>query len=315
MRILFLGTPQFAVPSLEALFDSSHEVVAVVTQPDRPVGRGHRLAPPPVKAAALARGVPVLQPTSVRTVEFLEAVRHLAPDLGVVVAYGRILPEALLDAPRLGMVNVHASLLPRHRGAAPIHRAVIAGDEETGVTIMRVVPELDAGPMLASQACPILPADTSERLEPRLAALGAGLLLTVVDRLALGPVEGTPQDAARATYAARLTKAEGLIDWSARAEHIANLVRGLTPWPLAYTFRRGQRLVLRRAHAGHVAQEPSTPVGTIVQRGSDDFTVLCGHGTTLVVEEVQPEGRRAMSTREYQSGHPVDLGERFQASA
>lgn len=246
LRVVFFGTPRFAVPTLRALLTSRHSVALVVTQPDRPRGRGQRLSEGPVKALALAQGIPVSQPERLRDAPFLDQLSHANVDLGVVAAYGRILPEAVLAIPRIGLINVHASLLPRYRGAAPIHRAVMAGDRTTGVTIMRVVPALDAGPMLASVAREIGPDATSEDIEAELAIDGARLLVDVVDRLADGPIDEVPQDEALVTYAPRITKEEGLIDWTRPADQIHNRVRGLYPWPHAFTFSGGERFVLLR---------------------------------------------------------------------
>ena len=227
LRVVFFGTPAFAVPTLERLVASPHTVVGVVTQPDRPSGRGQRTHDTPVKAAAARHGIPVFQPATLKDPAIEPALRELAPDLGVVAAYGRILPSRLLTLHRLGMINVHASLLPRYRGAAPVHRAVMHGDRETGVTIMRVVPELDAGAMFATVTRPIDPDDTSDVVERDLAALGAELLVDIVSRMAQGTATETPQDASQATYAARLTKEEGHLDWTLPAEHLRNQVRGL----------------------------------------------------------------------------------------
>jgi len=213
LRIVYFGTPAFAVPTLDTLVASRHPVVAVVTQPDRPRGRGQKVIASPVKALAIARGIPVLQPERLRDEAFLAQVAALQTDLGVVAAYGRILPEPLIALPRLGMINVHASLLPKYRGAAPVHRAVIAGEAETGVTIMRIVKALDAGAMFAKAIRSIGPDETSDVVEHDLARLGAALLLDVVEQMAEGRAVETPQDDAQATYAARLAKTEGLIDW------------------------------------------------------------------------------------------------------
>jgi methionyl-tRNA formyltransferase len=245
VRIVFFGTPAFAVPSLEALIASGHEVVAVVSQPDRPRGRGQQLQPTPTKQVALAHGIPVLQPTKIRDEAFLQQIRDLHADLGVVVAFGRILPDALLAIPRLGMINVHASILPFYRGAAPIQRAVLAGDAETGVTIMRVASELDAGPTFSVARVPIPPDATSGDMDGVLASLGAQLLLPVVDDLEADRAVEVPQDHSRATFAPKITKDEGVIDWNEPAEFIHNRIRGLQPWPLASTSLNGSRIVLR----------------------------------------------------------------------
>ena len=244
LRVVYFGTPGFAVPPLQALLRSRHQVVAVVSQPDRPKGRGQRTAATPTKELAVLCGVPVLQPTRLKDDVFLAELAALRPDLGVVAAYGRILPDALLALPPLGMINVHASLLPRYRGAAPVHRSVIAGDAETGVTIMRVVQELDAGPMIETATRRIDPDETSVEVERGLAELGAKILVGVVDRLADGPVTEIPQDHARATYAPKITRAEGSIDWSLPAAAIHNLVRGLQPWPLVSVSLDGVRCAI-----------------------------------------------------------------------
>lgn len=301
LRVVFLGTPAFAVPSLEALLHSRHQVVAVVSQPDRPRGRGQQLQSTPTKETARAHGVPVLQPAKIKEEGFLQQLRDLHPDLGVVVAFGRILPDSLLAIPRLGMINVHASILPRYRGAAPIQRAVLAGDPETGVTIMRVVSELDAGPTFSVARAPIPPDATSGDMDAALARLGAAALLPVVDALAGGHAVETPQDHRLATHAAKVTKAEGAIDWSETAAVVHNRVRGLQPWPLASTTLAGERLVLRRTQPISLDAHDVAP-GTIVRAHGDDLTVACGGGTALRVLELQPEGRRTMTARDFLAG-------------
>ena len=349
MVIVFFGTPAFAVPSLEALIRSRHTVAAVVSQPDRPRGRGQQLQPTPTKLVALAHGIPVLQPAKIRDEAFLQQIRDLAADLGVVVAFGRILPDALLAIPRLGMINVHASVLPRYRGAAPIQRAVLAGDAETGVTIMRVASELDAGPTFAVATAPIPPDATSGDMEAVLAPLGAQSLLPVVDALEAGTAIETPQDASQATHAAKITKEEGAIDWTAPATIIHNRVRGLQPWPTAWTRLGPDRIVLRKTwHPGVRSTNPPTPgvrskntptpvpdptnggfldltpgsggfldltpdlaPGTIVHAAGDDLVVACGDRTMLRVLELQPEGRRTMTAREFLAGRGVAAGARF----
>jgi methionyl-tRNA formyltransferase len=309
LRIAFFGTPQFAVPTLQRLLASRHDVVGVVTQPDRPRGRGQKVTEAPVKALALEHGLPVFQPQKLRPPEVLDTIRSWQPDLGVVAAYGKIIPDDLLNLPRLGMINVHASLLPKYRGAAPVHRAVIDGEAETGVTIMRMVRELDAGNMIAKGARPIGPDETSDVVERDLAALGAVLLVAVVDRLAEGPVADERQDFMVASYAPRLTKEEGLVDWTLPAPFIHNRVRGLYPWPHAYTYLDGQRLILLKTR---VEVEPATePPGTVVAVARDAIHVATGHGWRLAVEQLQPEGRRPMTAREFLAGHPLQAGARF----
>jgi len=306
LRIVYFGTPAFAVPSLRALIGSRHPVVAVVSQPDRPKGRGHHVVPTPTKELALESNVAVLQPTKLRDDAFLSVIAGSRADLGVVAAYGRILPDALLAIPRLGMVNVHASLLPKYRGAAPIHRAVIAGDEVTGVTIMRVVAELDAGPTLAMSERPIGVNETSVEVERDLAEIGAAALLEVVEGLSRGPIEEVPQDDARATYATKIEKAEGPIDWSLSARVIHNRVRGLQPWPMASTnIGRLRCLIHRTALTDRVTD--ARPA-TIVDAGGDVLAIAAGGGSVLEIVSVQPEGRRAMSVREFLSGRTLRPG-------
>jgi methionyl-tRNA formyltransferase len=309
VNVLFFGTPAFAVPSLDALAASSHALAGVVTQPDRPSGRGQRLTSPPVKLRAAELGLRVWQPASVRTVDWLAQVRELDLDLGVVVAYGKILPRELLELPRHGMINVHASLLPRYRGAAPVQRAVMAGEVETGVTIIRLVEALDAGPMLATARQAIGPDDTAEDVEASLARLGAGLLVETIDRLAEGRSLETAQDDSQATYAPKLTKGEGAIDWTAPARAIHDRVRGLQPWPLAHTYFRGARLVIHRTSVSPAPAANTNPPGRIVAVG-ESLVAACGNGR-LHVHELQPEGRRVMRARDFASGHRVAAGDSF----
>jgi len=306
LRIVYFGTPEFAVPTLRTLLDSRHDVVALVSQPDRPRGRGHRLAPTPTKEVALSRGVAVLQPDRLRDESFLRAISDLRPDLGVVAAYGRLLPDALLAIPSLGLINVHASLLPKWRGAAPVHRAVIAGDRETGVTIMRIVKELDAGAMFAITRRPIDPDETSADVERDLGERGAPLLLEVVDQIAAGEAQETPQDASQATYAPKITKAEGAVDWGLPADRLHNLVRGLQPWPLVSGRIRGTRVLIHRTGLT-TAVTPDKP-GTILRADGDRLDVAAGDGRVLRVLVVQPEGRRAMTAREFLAGHHLVAG-------
>lgn len=299
------------MPTLDALLASRHSVVAVVTQPDRPRGRGHKIIDAPVKARAAAASVPLFQPSRLKDPVFLDWLRGLAADLGVVAAYGKILTDEVLAMPRLGLINVHASLLPAYRGAAPVHRAVIAGEAETGVTIMRVVKALDAGPMLASERRAIGPDDTSDVVEQDLARIGARLLTRSVDDLAAGRAVETPQDDAAATYAHRLTKDDSHIDWSQSAATIHNRIRGLHPWPHASSFVNGRRLILLRSSVeiGDV-REP----GTILNAHGDHLTVATGEGVLRLLA-VQPEGKRAMAVRDFLAGRPISSGDRFTSTA
>lgn len=308
LRIVFFGTPAFAVPTLEALLASRHLVVGVVSQPDRPRGRGQRLEPTPVRAAALAAGLPVLQPERLKTPEFVGTFAAMQPDLAVVAAYGKIIAESVIAIPRLGMINVHASLLPRYRGAAPIQRAVLNGERETGVTIMRIVKELDAGAMFAKVAVPIGPEATSEEVERELAARGGALLVDVVDEMAAGTARETPQDDAEATYAPKITREEGPIDWTRPARAIHDQVRGLTPWPRAWTHAQGERLILTKTGVEPVSA-PGAP-GTILEAAGDRLVVRAGDQGVRILA-LQPEGKRVMGAREFLAGRPLPPGLRL----
>ena len=310
MRIAFFGTPEFAVPSLDAIADSSHEVTVVVTQPDRPRGRGNKVTPSPVKARALELGVPVLQPTALKPPAFAAELIALRLDLAVVAAYGRILPAHVLETPGMGMINVHASLLPRWRGAAPIHRAVVAGDKETGVTIMRVVQALDAGPMLARFPTPIGDDETSEELERRLALLGADLLAETIEALARGPVTDQEQDDTKVTYAHRLERRESSLDWAQPASVVHNQIRGLTPWPLASTLLGERRIILRRSRIDALDGVTEAP-GTVLRVNDEDIVVAASSGA-IALTELQLEGRPPMSVRAFLNGHRIGAGERFE---
>jgi methionyl-tRNA formyltransferase len=325
LRIVFFGTPEFAVPSLEALIASPHRVIGVVTQPDRPRGRGQKVTPGPVKARAEQAGIPVIQPDKLRDEAFIERFQEWAPDLGVVAAYGKLLPESLLARPRLGMINVHASLLPKYRGAAPIQRAVMAGESETGVTIMRVVKALDAGAMILKGVVPIGPTDTSVDVERALAALGGGLLLQTVDALDNGVAVETPQDDAASTYAGRILKTDGVIAWDRTALEIHNQVRGLHPWPHAYTYLDGERQVIHETRpyvsvdearmtlpsdqqSALDASPSAARPGVVLLAGKGRLLVAAGGGTVLEILRLQEEGRRALSARDYLAGRAWPVG-------
>jgi methionyl-tRNA formyltransferase len=310
LRVAFFGTPTFAARSLQAIHASAHRVVAVITQPDRPRGRGQRLVPSPVKTFALEHEMAVLQPERLKDEPFRAALAAAGPEIAVVAAYGRILPESLIAAPRLGTVNVHASLLPRWRGAAPVHRAILAGDRVTGVTIMRMVFALDAGPMLRAVPTPIGPDETSAELEARLADLGSQLVVEVLDALAAEPIAGMAQDEQFVTYAARLEKREGILSWRAPADEIHNRIRGLQPWPLASVSFRQRRLLLLGSRV--VGREPvDAAPGTVCDVLPDAILVAASPGT-VALTRVQPEGRPAMAVRDFLSGHPVERGDRFE---
>ena len=306
MRVLMLGTPAFAVPTFEALLASRHDVVGLVCQPDRPRGRGQKVLAPPTKEIAVARELPVFQPVKLRDEAFMAALAALRADIGVVAAYGRLLPDALIALPAGGMINVHASLLPKYRGAAPIQRAVMAGETETGATIMRVVRELDAGPMLASVRMPIGPDDTSVDVERALARSGAALLVETIDRLARGErVPEVEQDHGAATHAPKIERGDGLIDWTMPAARIHDQVRGLHPWPHAFTFLDGDRLLIHRT-TKTAAPSAGTP-GSFVADGGGRLTVATGDGA-LEILEIQPEGRRAMSAAAWIAGRRLEAG-------
>ncbi|MCM2338165.1 MAG: methionyl-tRNA formyltransferase [Lysobacter sp.] len=301
MRIVFAGTPDFAVPCLRAAAQRG-EVVAVYTQPDRPAGRGRELTPSPVKREALLRGIPVLQPENFRSAESKAALRALKPDLMVVVAYGLILPQSVLDIPTHGCWNVHASLLPRWRGAAPIQRAIEAGDRESGVCLMQMEKGLDTGPVLLSQALPIGDSETGGQLHDRLAELGAQVLADGLGLLRAGirPV-ARPQPAEGVTYAHKLDKAEAKLDWARPAVELANRVRAFNPWPMAEAVVAGERLRLHGAVAldeAHVAAP-----GTLLRAGREGLDVACGAGV-LRIRVLQRDGGKAITAADYLNGRP-----------
>jgi methionyl-tRNA formyltransferase len=313
LRIVFFGTPDFAVPTLQALHASRHPVVGVVTQPDRARGRGHHSQPGPVKQLADQYGVTVLQPERMRDDAFLEALRALDGDLGVVAAYGRILTDAVLAIPRLGLINVHASLLPRYRGAAPIHRAVMAGETLTGVTIMRVVKALDAGPMIATATRPIGEHETSAEVEHDIARIGARALVAAVDAIADGRAPEIPQNDAHATYAHKIEKADGIVDWSRSARDIHNQIRGLHPWPHAYSDLQGERMILLRSEVERELPGVRAQPGTVLDAHSDQFRVQTGDGVIRLLM-LQREGRRPLTAREFLAGRRIEPGARFLTS-
>ncbi len=314
LRVAFFGTPSFAVPTLEHLVNSRHSVVGVITQPDKPRGRGQRVTDGPVKALAVSMQLPILQPNRLARDQFEAAFSALGADIGVVAAYGKILPDWLLAAPRLGLINVHASLLPKYRGASPIHRAVMNGDAETGVTIMRVVSALDAGPMIARVAVPIAIDDTTTIVETTLAIRGAEALIATLDALEAGTAVETPQDASLATYAPKLSKAEGIVDWSKPAASIHNLIRGLWPWPHAFTFLAGTRYILHRSRLSGIPPLDAVQ-GTIIRASATEgLHVACGEGTSIELLDLQVEGKRVVSAREALAANAFNAGTRFTSS-
>jgi len=304
LRIVFFGTPEFAVPSLRALLASGDEVGGVVCQPDRPAGRGQRLAVPPVKEVALQSRVPLLQPETLRAPEFRDALRACAPDLIVVAAYGKILPKNILDLPPHGCINVHASLLPKYRGAAPVQWAILRGETVTGVTIMQMAERMDAGDILLQRETPIEEHETCGELQARLADLGARALTEVLAQLHAGTVIRRVQDESRVTLAPMIKKADGRIDWTQPAAALARMVRAFNPWPSAFTTVGGKLLKLHRAHA--VAAAPSAMPGTVTATG-DGIAVSTGDGM-LVLDVVQLEGRKRMAAAEFARGGGVKVG-------
>lgn len=313
LRLVFFGTPAFAVPTLREVRAHGHHVAAVVTQPDRPRGRGQKPGPGPVKTFADRHGLPVMQPERMKDDEFLADLGSFASDLGIVAAYGKILPAALIAIPRLGLINVHASLLPRWRGASPIHRAVMAGDGVTGVSIMRVVQALDAGGVFAVAHRAIGPNETSEEVEDDLAEMGARLILPVIEALGTGAASEMPQDASLVTYAPRLAREDGAISWEMPAFAIHNQVRGLYPWPHAFTSLDGARVIVLRTSVGAQAIGPSRDArpGQVVAVSREAIVVAAGDGRPLALLQVQAEGRRAVNAREFAAGTRLQPGVRF----
>ncbi len=308
LRIIFMGTPDFSVPSLQALLDSPDRVVAVVCQPDRKKGRGKKLSPPPVKVLAEQAGIPVLQPTAIRTDAFLDSIRVLKPDLIVVTAYGRILPGSLLNLPPLGTINVHGSLLPKYRGAAPIQWAVLNGEQETGVTIMQMDEGMDTGDILLPVSLPISDEDTSGSLFTKLADLGANALVEAIALLKKKQLLPQKQDDSLATEAPMLNKEMGKIDWNKPAAELHCLIRGLDPWPSAYSFLQEKRFRFfqPRIIAGKVKEQP----GTLCRADKDGLLLATGEDY-LLVQEIQPEGKKRMTVQACCCGKGLPVGECF----
>ena len=308
MRLLFMGTSPFAVPTLHRLRESpGHDVLAVITQPDRPAGRGGRMAASPVKEAAQAAGLPLLQPEKVRARDFAQTVRDLAPEAIVVAAFGQIIPQRVLDIPPLGCLNVHGSLLPRWRGAAPMQYALMAGDEETGVTTMRMDAGLDTGDILLQSALPLGGIENLGALEPRLAEIGAALLMRTLDLLASGDCPRTPQDESGVTLAPSLRPDVGHLDWSRGARDLHNLVRGVTPKPGAYLSWQGRRLKVWRTEVAEGADAAGVP-GTVENVGASGITIHTSSGTLRLLE-VQPESKGRMAADAWARGARVTAGQ------
>ncbi len=305
MRILFMGTPEFAVASLKRLVEDGHEICGVFTQPDKPKNRGHKLTPSPVKEYAISQGLAVYQPQKMRDGEALAIVRELAPELIVVAAYGKILPEEILQTPPYGSINVHSSLLPKYRGAAPINWAILDGEAETGVSIMYMAKELDAGDVILQKTTPIGPEEDAQGLTLRLAALGAEALAEAVAALKAGTAERTPQDHSRMTYASMLSKEMSPVDWTRSAHAISCQIRGLIPWPCASTEAiTGQPMKLFAA--SETGEQTSAKAGTVLAAGKQGIDVACGDGKVLRLTEIQAQGGKRMSAAAYLLGHPIE---------
>lgn len=303
MKILFMGTPDFAVPSLEALLATGHEICGVFTQPDKPKNRGMKLQATPIKEYALSYNIPVFQPRKMRDGEAMGDLKELDPELIVVAAYGRILPDEILNYPKQGCINVHSSLLPKYRGAAPINWAILNGEDETGVTIMHMATELDAGDIIAQAAIPIGGSETAPELFQRLAVLGAGLLVEVVAQITAGTSTRIPQDAEQATYAPMLGKELSPMVWEKTAQTIHNQVRGLLPWPAAVAEFGG---VSCKVFSTDVIDAATTAApGTVLEAGKQGIVMACGEGTILRVCELQPAGGKRMRAADYLRGHPL----------
>lgn len=308
MDIIFMGTPDFSVPILKQLLHDGHNVKAVVTQPDRPKGRKRLLTAPPVKEAAIQSGLPVIQPESIKSPEVIDDILAYNPDLIVTAAYGQILPESLLNVPRLGCINVHASLLPKYRGAAPIHQSIIDGEKETGITIMYMVKALDAGDIISQSKVAISDRETTGTLHDKLSLAGAELLSTTLKGMSEGAIDATPQDQASVTFAPTLKRDDERIDWSKNAIDIDRLVRGLHPAPGAFTTFRGEVFKIWQAKpAGDVSGE----CGEIFIRELDRFLVVAGEGTALELIEIQPAGKKKMLASPFVRGQQFEIGERF----
>lgn len=307
-RTVFFGTPSFAIPILKALFQGKEEVIAIITQPDRGKGRGQKMTPPPVKELALQYGIVPLQPEKVGEVSFVDAIQKLKPDLFVVVAFGQILPKVLLEIPRFGAINVHASLLPKYRGAAPIAWAILRGEKMTGITTMLMDEGMDTGDILMQAEIPIEEGDTAEILQEKLSVLGALLLIETIERMKAGSISVLHQDSTKATYAPQMKKEDGRIDWKKGAEEIDCQVRAFNPWPGAFT---GWDNRLLKIYHGKVRKGKSQgKTGTVVWIGADFIEVETGRGSFLI-KEVQLEGKRRMAVRDFLSGHSIPVGTVF----
>ena len=307
MNIVFMGTPDFSVPCLKRLIDDGHNVQAVFTQPDRPKGRGNHLAPPPVKELALQHGIPVYQPEKLRKSDALEILKEISPQLIIVVAYGQILPQSIVELPQYGCINIHASLLPRYRGAAPIQWCVLNGEKKSGVTSMQMDAGLDTGDMLLSAECEIGENDTAEDLHDRLSVLGAEVMSKTIDLLEKGELNPVKQDDSLSNYAPMLTKELCPIDWSEPAQQVHNKVRGLYSWPCATAELDGRTI---KIHKTRLCGKVNGKAGQIVESGKK-LVVACGDGQGVEIVTLQAQGKKAMSAQDYMRGNPIEKGKSF----
>ena len=304
MRLIFMGTPEFSAPAIDALLEAGHEIAAVFSQPDKPKGRGYNLTPPPVKVKALEHGIPVYQPTTMKDGEALQIFRDISPDVAVVIAYGRILPKEILEAPKYGCINVHASLLPKYRGAAPIQWSVIDGQPKTGVTTMQMDVGLDTGDMLMKCETAIDPDETAGELHDRLSLMGAKLIVDTLAALEQGALTPQKQDDSQSCYAKMLTKELCAVDWHKSAKEIHDQIRGLSPWPVATAVLEGKKLKLHRSAIAAQGSETAA-CGEIISL--DPLTVQCGEGAVALLE-IQAEGKKRMNAQDYLRGHPIETG-------
>ncbi|MFA9557404.1 methionyl-tRNA formyltransferase [Evansella sp. AB-rgal1] len=304
MKVVFMGTPDFAVPILERLVEENYDVQLVVTQPDRPKGRKQQLTPPPVKVAAEKNGIPVFQPEKIKNEEEWRKVEEINPDIIITAAFGQILPKGLLDVPPLGCINVHASLLPKYRGGAPIHQAIIDGEKETGITIMYMVEKLDAGAILSQKAIPIENSDTTGTMHNKLSELGSELLLETLPELIEGSIVAEEQDEDGVTYAPNISKEQELIHWDKTSIDIFNQVRGLAPWPVAYTTMEGQRMKIWATEI--IEEKTNENPGTVIKINDDNVYIACGEGTVLKLLEIQPSGKKRLDMKTFFHGAGKD---------
>lgn len=306
MKILFMGTPEFAVPCLEALIKSEHKIVGAVTQPDKPAGRGHKLTPPPVKVCAEENGIKVFQPETLKDFAFKAELDELAPDLIIVVAYGKILPEYILKFPKYGCINMHASLLPKYRGAGPIQWVIVNGEKKTGITSMLMEKGLDTGDMLLKCETEIGEYETADHLHDRLMVMGADLMIETIKQLEKGELKPEKQNDADACYAPMISKETAKIDWTKSAREIISLICGMNSWPVAHTLYMGELMKIYMAIMGKPSK---SDCGQIISADENGIEVVCGDGNTIVITDVQFKGSKQMKVRDWLNGHKIEIGE------